>query len=278
MVDVISLSGNTGIGENVVTSGLGPGPETPPTPPPRKRRGGASDGQRRWHEQWRERIAQQLANEALRANGSAMAESVSSQALDDLEWIDDAAAEADYLIMTAGDEALIRAPAGGEMHYARSKKYGLCAVLVSDTGARYLITGIGRTANRRVEAGDVIGKTPPVSRFVRAVKEPAGQLGPGPDPNVIDVDVFTIVVDADGKAHTYNESALSAGPSPSDQAAGDPRMLPVPVRTGGSVNTAVFVLGTFAAAIVMLTGQPLLAAFIFSGAVVLAAKTGSSPR
>lgn len=281
MVDVVSLAGTPGLGENVVTSGLGPAPQEAPPTPPRKRRGGAGEqGDRRWREHWRERLAAQAALELLRAQGEQMAAETAAQALDDLEWIDDAAAEADYLIMTAGDEALIRAPAAGDMHYARSKKYGLCAVLKADTGARYLITGLGRTADRKVEAGEVIGKTPPVSKFVRAAATATSTADPpqlSAGSNVVDLDVFTIVVDPDGQVVMYNDGQPATDAS-QERASGAPIEVRAPTGSVSTINKTIFAWGTVAAAVVMLTGQPLLAAFIFSGVIVLAAAKAGSGR
>ena len=286
-VNVISLAGTSGIGVNTTTHGLGPEekpiPPPPPGPTPRKRTGGNTDeAQRVWRERW-EQIGQE---QAIRA-GEILARRKREQ-LEEVEWLDESTlAEADYFIVASGLDAAIRAPAGGRMRYVRTKKYGLCAVILADTGARYLITGLGSTQDRRVEAGDIIGKTgptAPIAAIHAADAAASGSGGQSDAPTDADTAEPPMLGPAPSQAFTQFFLTINADgeivpeiitPSPTTTAAtstqGAPEQLPTAYAPPGP-NPApyIVVLGSITALAVVLTGNPLLASLILSGTIVAA--------
>jgi hypothetical protein len=199
-VNVISLSGTTGVGENVVTSGLGPGPETPPTPPPSPRRAGGNTeaGERIWRERWRkihEERQREIEEDRKRweepeavQDDSIVVPGDDTAAVDDDLFGED---EADYTILPVGEGAAVRAMTTGYVRYVHREGTGLCAALTGDDGVRYLYVGLGRPEGeaRHVERDDILAWTMTREERDAAVEAPERQqLAAGlPDEWTIDV-------------------------------------------------------------------------------------------
>jgi hypothetical protein len=156
-VNVISLSGNTGLGENVVTSGLGPGPEAPPPPPPQRvRRGGA--GAWVWHKKRQEEAEARERTEqahrhfvAMRAAASQLAADTANSELQPGTF--------DRVVLPASS-GLLRAPVSGWMC---RRLVSSRAALVAEDGTRWLIDGLeplSTAVDRYVYAGEAIGRAP----------------------------------------------------------------------------------------------------------------------
>ena len=131
--NILSLSGMSGIGENVLTQGLGPEipvtpppPPPPPTPPRRKGGGGGSGG------------------------GGRLLSFRRRPVLD--------IREADYAVLPLG----VTAVADGELEYFQDDKAGTAARLTTEDGTRYYYgnLGIPTGPSRQVKQGETIGTQP----------------------------------------------------------------------------------------------------------------------
>jgi hypothetical protein len=215
-VNVLSLSGLPGIGENVVTWGLGPAAApSPPVPPfPSPAGGGAITSptpvtgaawayvrppyfehelfdprrkKKKEEEQKRDRERQQREQERPREDefiepdiGSGEIEKAPDSAPEPTE---EPSADVDYAILPIGEFGRVRALADGVVTYVDGKN-GPGAAVHGDDGVRYLYAGVvrvlgGPEEGQRVKSGDTIGR----STGRTASKQVAyAQLPPAPAP------------------------------------------------------------------------------------------------
>jgi hypothetical protein len=298
VVDVISLAGTSGVGEDTATHGLGPtGTPIPPPPPPpphkkhKKSSGGVEEADRLWRARWR-----RILGEDEIPTGEQLAKTPRGQPIEELEWLDETTlAEADYFIVAAGDEAVIRAPADGRMRYVRSAKYGLCAIILADTGARYLITGLGSTLDRRVTSGEIIGKTARLDSRV-AIAAATALLGAAPTDTSAPTDApaeapaktkaapytkvktFMLTVNANGEIVPDTATATStttktktSTETKTDTAIEKATSTEIAVATGTwPTRVEVLLAGLPLATVIFLLGAPLIAVLIGSATLVIA--------
>ena len=163
-MNVVSLSGTTGLGENVVTSGLGPGPETPPpTPTARTRRDGGAAW--RWHIERLKAKAEEAQREVeeqarkaywrfltLRSAAATLATQAAKPEVQPGIF--------DRLMLPA-EPGLMRAPASGWLHRLPASTR---AALATEDGKTWLIDGMTPAPDGGVDcyvsAGDPIGRAP----------------------------------------------------------------------------------------------------------------------
>jgi hypothetical protein len=268
-VNVLSIAGIPGIGENVVTHGLGPGPSSPtPTPTPTPVRPKVLPGQQQsgaggggsatratncepiWREEWRDRLREQKRKQHEREMRAELdrieklkaqqAESVIDELLEEgppaEPPITDVVIESVYEPLAVGIQGRVRAAVEGVVHYKTDK----VVEIVADDGARHVYEGVKKIAagpveGDRVDEGETIGRavrTVVDHRIEREVPAPAVAVGPYPRSELAtQAEPWTRV---EVQTSTWPSSVPQVSPSP---VASSPPPPPVRIERGVPVAT-----------------------------------------
>jgi hypothetical protein len=240
-MNVISLSGASGVGENIVTLGLGPSPSAPPPPGPGPSEGGsAAYAEGVWRQRWR-KIAEERLREQLLSSifdrplpFTELPTAPSGESTSPVEPTDEVPTEeAGYVVLPVGQGAAVRAPATGTIWYRYTALHGLAATLESESGVRYLIVNLARASKRsgvKVVVGDVIG----ISRPRLSARGAHALLG---------------TKEREG-AYVVDEQSGGVGST--------------------RIDVETLFLGSAASGVLWAVGAPMLAAFTMGGTVVFA--------
>jgi hypothetical protein len=235
-VNVLSIAGIPGIGENIVTHGLGPASGVvPPTPTPTPVRpkvlpgqqqsgaGGGGAGTQRatncepvWREEWRDRLREQKRKQherEMRAELDRIEKIKAQQAQQVLDALleEDASVETQpeepvvesvYEPLPVGIQGRVRAVVEGVVHYKADK----VVEVVADDGARHVYEGVKKIAagpleGDRVEGGETIGRATRAIVDHRIEREVAAPAIPYPR--------------VDGEAHIEVSGQTETSPSSS---------------------------------------------------------------